>query len=34
MRSAEKIGLLREKDGRITGQVSSALIHEAKKLRR
>jgi hypothetical protein len=30
MRSAEKIGLLREKDGRITGRVSSGLIHEAK----
>jgi hypothetical protein len=30
MRSAEKLGLLREKDGRITGRVSSGLVHEAK----
>ncbi|KAB0264398.1 hypothetical protein FEZ63_23270 [Microvirga brassicacearum] len=30
MRSAEKIGLLREKDRRITGRISSELIHEAK----
>ncbi len=30
MRGAERSGLLREKDGRITGRVSSGLIHEAK----
>jgi hypothetical protein len=30
MRGAEKAGLLREKDGRITGRVSTGLIKEAK----
>jgi len=30
MRGAERSGLLREKDGRITGRVSSGLINKAK----
>jgi hypothetical protein len=30
LRNAERVGLLREKDGRITGRVSSGLIRKAK----
>jgi hypothetical protein len=30
MRGAERVGLLREKDGRITGRVSTGLIQQAK----